>query len=186
MEFAVAATEANPLASVTVGMVRTAPAPPLRTTVNVTVALAAGWFEAFSTFTVNAAGKAALIGVDWTAPVVAIIEPGSGPMLVKSKVFETPLIEAVTKKLPAVALAVAETLATPVAFVVAVEELSMALAPDDGALNATSAAGTGLPNVSATITDSGVTNCVLIVVLCGVPELTVIEAAKPGLFVSAN
>ena len=75
-------------------------------------------------------------------------------------------------------------LATPEAFVVAVEELSVALCPDDGALKATSTDGAGFPNVSATTTDNGAMNGVLIVAVCGLPELMTIEAAKPGLFVS--
>ena len=75
-------------------------------------------------------------------------------------------------------------LATPEAFVVAVEELSVAFGRDDGALKATSTDGTGFPNVSATITDNGAINGVLIVVLCWLPELMTSEAAKPGLFVN--
>ena len=91
-----AVTDANPLMSVTARTESTAPAPLLGTTVKVTVAFGAGWFMASSTLTINAVGNAALIGVDWTAPAIAVTDPGRGAMLVRLKGFEAPLMEAVT------------------------------------------------------------------------------------------
>ena len=90
-----AVTDANPLMSVTARTESTAPAPLLGTTVKVTAAPGAGPLVP-NTCTVKAAGKAAFIGVDCTAPVVAVTDPGRGPMLVRLKVFEAPLMEAVT------------------------------------------------------------------------------------------
>ena len=95
MEFAVAVTEANPLESVTAGIESTAAAPLLGTTVNVTVAPTAGPLTP-STLTVKGEANEALIGAVWTAPAVAVTDPGRGPMLVKLKAWDAPFIEAVT------------------------------------------------------------------------------------------
>ena len=65
------------------------------------------------------------------------------------------------------ALAVAVTLATPEALVVAVSDDSVALAPDAGTANVTVTPGTGKFELSRTVTCSGLAKAVEMTVVCG-------------------
>jgi hypothetical protein len=97
------------------------------------------------------------------------------------------LRRAVTRYVPAVPLAVAVTLASPLLSVVAVVVLSAADAPLDGTVYVIPAFGTALPKESATTTPSGAPNAVLTIVLCvPSPATTWIEAAAPGVFDREN
>jgi hypothetical protein len=84
---------------------------------------------------------------------------------------------------PATALAVAVTLATPLAFVVALGALRPAVAPVVGAAKATVTFGTTLPFASSTIARSGEAKGVPTVVVCAPPAPTLMEAGAPGVFV---
>ena len=83
-------------------------------------------------------------------------------------------------------MAVAVTLARPVALVVAVGEDNVAPAPVAGVANVTVTPLTGLFPASRNVTCRGVAKAVLIAVVCGVPPVAVIDAAAPAVFVSAN
>ncbi len=90
---------------------------------------------------------------------------------------------------PAVELAVnADDTATPEAFVVAVVTVELLanspLAPEPGAVNVTVTLGVGDPLASLTVAVRGKEKAVLILVVCGVPVVTVIVAAAAWLFVS--
>ena len=82
-------------------------------------------------------------------------------------------------------MAVAVTLVWPWALVTA-GVVSVALAPEDGALNTTVTPLTGLLLASFTVTCSAVPKAVLVLVDCGVPPVAVIDAGGGGVFVSAN
>ena len=68
-------------------------------------------------------------------------------------------------------LAVAATVALPLASVVACPADSVAEAPVPGAVNVTVAPLTGLPDASFTVACRGVANAVEIAVVCGVPPV---------------
>ena len=98
---------------------------------------------------------------------------------------------AVTTYLPTVALAVRDDeMAMPWLLVAAVfvklPPLKLALAPLKGALKVTDAFGMGLPYASFTVAANGAPNAVSTIALWGVPPVAVIEAAGPGVFVSAK
>ena len=82
--------------------------------------------------------------------------------------------------------AVAETVASPEAFVVVGEPVIAADAPEPGGANVTVAPETGLPLASFTRATSGDANAVVTAVVCPLPLLTVIEAAAPAVLVSEN
>jgi hypothetical protein len=102
-------------------------------------------------------------------------------------VVAIPETEAVTEYDPICPFAVAVTLAMPALFVVAVALDSTALAPDDGALKFTvMPEPAGLPNESCTTAARGCAKALLVPAVCGLPELTAMAAAFPGLLVSEN
>ena len=90
---------------------------------------------------------------------------------------------AVTLYPPAVAFAVAVTLATPLPLVTALAADSAALAPLPGTTKFTVTPATGLPPRSFTVTCNGFANAVLIPVDCGVPPVAVTLAAVPAVLV---
>ena len=77
-------------------------------------------------------------------------------------------------------------LAKPEALVVAVALDSTALAPLAGAAKVTVTLGSGLLLASFTRTTNGLPNAVLTFVVCGLPELTAMEAAAAPLMSSVN
>ena len=93
--------------------------------------------------------------------------------MVNENVVELPLADAVTRYDPAIAFAVAVTLAMPEALVVAVGADRFALAPDPGAEKDTTAPGIGalLPSFKVTWSPTG--KAVLTAVDCGVPAVAV-------------
>jgi hypothetical protein len=88
--------------------------------------------------------------------------------------------------LPVTVPAVAVTLASPFASVVAVGPLSVALAPAAGAAKATLTPGTRLPKASLTTTTSGLAKPVATVADCPEPDTTATDAAAPGVLVRAK
>ena len=79
--------------------------------------------------------------------------------------------------------AVAVTLASPAAFVLAVGDDRLALAPEPGGANVTVAPDTGLFEASLTVTCSCWPNCVLIKVDCVPPPVAATLAAAPAVLV---
>jgi hypothetical protein len=65
-----------------------------------------------------------------------------------------------------------------------VPPVKVPLAPLDGALNVTVAPFTRFPLASLTVTPNALAKAVLIVVFCGVPDVAVMLAGAPALFVS--
>jgi hypothetical protein len=78
--------------------------------------------------------------------------------------------------------------ATPDAFVTAVFAFpaKAPLAPAAGGLNVTVTPLSKLPPASFTVASRRFANAVLTPALCGVPPVAVIDAAGPGLFISAK
>ena len=85
--------------------------------------------------------------------------------------------------MPTVEFAVAVTLAMPEAFVVAVAEDSVALAPDRGTANVTAMPGTGLFEESFTITCSAEPKAVATSVVCADPPDALMLAGAPAVLV---
>jgi hypothetical protein len=83
-----------------------------------------------------------------------------------------------------------EALAWPAVLVVAVVVpvlfAKVPLAPLPGAVKVTLTPETRLPPLSLTVACKAVANAVLMVALCGVPAVAVMEAAGPGVLVSAK
>jgi hypothetical protein len=119
-------------------------------------------------------------------PLTTLTEAGLPTVLVSENPGEVVKLptEAVTVKVPSVALAVAVTWVWPCAFVV-VGVVSVALAPLLGVtVNVTVAPDTGLPTESFTTTINGLVKAVLILALCGVPLTTAMDAAEPAVMVT--
>src|SRR5579885_2611197 len=113
-------------------------------------------------------------------------------VIAKLAVWPKPLTDAITLYEPAVPLAVKvdAVVATPEALVVAVmlERLpaKVPLAPVAGAANDTVTFGTAFPLASFTVAENAVANAWPTAALCGVPPVAVMDAAGPGLLVSAK
>jgi len=134
------------------------------------------------TVSVNAASPAVALGGESEARI------GCTLSFVRAKLagVATPVTFAVTVYVPPVPLAVnAADAATPLALVVAVliPPANVPLAPAPGAANVTIAPLTGLFPVSNTVATNGAANTVLMVAVCGVPEVGAMLAGGPGLFV---
>ena len=123
-------------------------------------------------------------------PAMMIFEAGPGKLVnEKAALAVTPVTAAFTVYTPAVVFAVnTGEVATPLALVVTVAvapvpgAANVPLATLEGAVNVTVALFTGLPPLSFTVACK-TANAVLIVTLCGVPDVAVIEAAGPVRFV---
>ena len=104
-------------------------------------------------------------------PAVAAIDAAAPGELARAKAagVPTPAAPAETAKLPVTLLAVAVTLAEPVAPVVTTVEESAAEAPDAGGVNVTCTPGTALLSASRTVTVSGVEKAPPTAADCGVP-----------------
>jgi len=124
------------------------------------------------------------------APAYAVTDTGTPGVLVSEKLAGvlTPDTLAVTEYEPAVPFAVrVDAVATPLELVTAVLPLAnAALAPVEGTANVTVAPTTGLLPLSRTTTWRFVENAVLMIVLCGVPAFTVMDAAAPEVLVRAK
>lgn len=153
-------------------------------TVNVTVAPTTGTLEASRTVARSCVPNRVVTTVLCVAPAVAAMLFGALLVRLKLAGVATPATDAVTTYEPTVPLAVAVTLETPEALVVAVIDDSVALAPDPGAVNVTIAPDTGLLDPSRTVTCNCWPNAVLINLVCSVPDVAAIEAAAR--FVSVN
>ncbi len=83
-------------------------------------------------------------------------------------------------------MAVAVTVARPVASVTAGDVVIAADAPPSGEVNVTDTPDTGLPPESFTMATSGFVKAVLTAALWPLPLLTAIVAAAPAVLVSVN
>src|SRR5271154_791968 len=95
----------------------------------------------------------------------------------------TPLVVAVTLKLPACVLAVKASDSWPlllvVPLIVAVPLLNVPLAPLPGAVKVTVTPDMGLPLAALTVITSGLAKALPTVAVCGVPDVAVMLAGKP-------
>ena len=179
-------TLAKPAALVVaVGLDRTALAPPPGT-VKVTVTLGSGLLLESFTRATSGLVNAVLITVVCGLPELTVTPETA--LLVSAKVaaVATPVTLADTLYDPDVPLAVAVMLARPEALVVAVAPDRTALAPLAGAAKVTVTLGSGLLPASFTSTTNGLPNAVLTFVVCGLPELTAMEAAAAPLMSSVR
>ena len=185
---AVATTLATPAAFVvTVSADSVALAPELGAA-NVTVTPGTGLPEVSFTDTCNCVPNAVEISVDCVTPPVATIDdaaPAVFARLYVSVVPAMPAAVAVTVYDPAVAFAVAVTLATPDAFVVAVSADNVAVAPPDAGTttNVTITPETALLLPSFTVACNAVPKAVVIGVDCVAPPLTEINVGALAVFV---
>jgi hypothetical protein len=126
----------------------------------------------------------ALCGV---AVPAAVTELGAPAVFVSAKetLADPPATDAVIAYAPEVWFAVAVTLAMPLAFVVAVVALRLALGPAPGAAKVTVAPETALPDASLTTTVRADPKAAVTCALCGEPDWTAMPAAAPARFVSA-
>jgi hypothetical protein len=187
--FAVAVTLASPPLSVVAVVALSVADAPLDGAVYVMPALGTTLPNASSTTTPSAAANAVFtVALCVPAPAAAWIEAAAPGAFVREKLagVVTPVTEAVTEKAPATVLAVAVTLALPVASVVAVVALSVADAPLVGAANVTVAPETGLPSTSVTSAISEALNAVVTAVVCELPPATAIADAAPASFNRLN
>jgi hypothetical protein len=161
--------------------------------VYVTVAFATALPLESVTVTTRGYANGVLIRANWPLPDVTVMLPGAPAVLFSGKVAAavTPLTLALAEKPPAVPFAdKAGEVATPEELVVAGAVVpppaNVALAPEPGVLNVTVTFGTGLLLASFTITTSALTKAVLICAVCPPPDVAVMLAGLPAVFVRAN
>jgi hypothetical protein len=172
----VAVTLAMPDALVTAVALESVAVAPVAGAANVTVTPLTAVPAAFFTVTCSATGKTVATAADCGVPPVAEMLAGEPDVFVSEKEVEKLPVVAVTIKLPAVALAVAVTLARPEALVTAVVLDNVALAPLAGAANVTVAPDTGVPAASFTRACKALPNAVPTAVDCGVPPTAEMRA----------
>jgi hypothetical protein len=136
----------------------------------------------------SAVVNAVLMGVVCGVPKVAAMLAGEAAVFDKENAaVGAPVTFAVTEKLPCCPLAVSVVaVATPLALVLAVvvsDPAKLPLAPDAGAEKVTVTPLTGLLPASFTVACRAVAKAVLMMVLCGVPNVVVMLAAGPATFV---
>jgi hypothetical protein len=137
------------------------------------------------TITTSELANAVPTVVLWLSPLLTAIVAGALAVFVSWKFAgATPVTVAVTVKVPAVLDATAATDAWPFGSVVGAVMLRVAVAPVLGTAYVTVTPGTGLPNVSVTVTRSGFAYAVLTGALCGVAVLAAVTAlGTPAVFV---
>jgi hypothetical protein len=191
--FAVAVTLATPSASVLADAADSSAEAPEPGTPNDTVMLWSGLPIASATPTTSGASNAVPVGVCCPEPLITNTLAGVASMFCSENETSLvmPLDDALTWNAPAVAFAVASTLANPELSVTAVVLLSVADAPLPGAANVTVAPGTGEPAASVNSMVSGAKKAVpmgarfgslelppeMYVSLLGTPELVRVNVA---------
>jgi hypothetical protein len=188
VEVAVALTDATPVASVVAVVALSVAEAEPGGAENVTVAPDTGLPRASVTSADSDEPKAVPTVADCDAPPAAEMDATGPAAFVSENAVDaaTPTAVPVTAYAPATLSAEAVVVARPLLSVRTVVVAMTAEAPLDGGANVTDTPDTPLPFESWTRATSGDANDVPTVAVCGLPLDTMMVAAGPGVFVSAN